>query len=91
MAIGAEFMAPVQKLACLPSLTCFHKDAIEFFKSEMESWEPHLEYGFPCPDRRMKSYFVQEEKLFYEASSRYTHAASGRYTHRGSSRDCVVQ
>ena len=56
MAKGAEFLAPVQKLAS----HAFHKDTIEFLKSELESWEPHLEYEFPCPHRRMKSYFVEE-------------------------------
>ena len=56
MAKGAEFLAPVQKLAS----HAFHKDTIEFLKSEIESWEPHLEYEFPCPHRRMKSYFVEE-------------------------------
>ena len=56
VAAGNAFVAPIPKPA---GHACSEK-TIEFLYSHMNTWEPRLEQGFPCPHLRIKHYFIQE-------------------------------
>ena len=55
--------------------SAFTVNTIAFLHSHMESWQPLLEQGFPCPHFRLKTYFIDKTtwtdrcKLYSKAHS----------------------
>jgi hypothetical protein len=53
--LGEDYIPPVHRRAH----QAFNEATLEFLFSIMESWRERLEDGFPCPHRRIKSYFFE--------------------------------
>jgi hypothetical protein len=51
---GENFVQPTRK----PPSHSFSDKTIQFLYTYMESWEPRIEQGFPCPHLRMKHWHI---------------------------------